>query len=260
MPPPQSGRGMRSSERPLATSSRSDALAGGQRADLVRGRARHDQSVGALELDRAARAAQKRRQPAGIFALRTSVPPAPSRPSTSSTEPLARRTPGRSRPRRPRAQRHLGEDGSTRVRRGRARPRRAAGRAPSECRVGRVRWWARRGSEPWVAEQRGGYREPLAHAHRVVLHAPAGRPAGVDEAEYLVDPRVGVTAGRGEHTQVVATAATDGSSPPRAPRRRALGRASCGRGGRRRCPHRSPSGLGRAACAASCSCPRRSVR
>ena len=60
----------------------------------------------------------------------------------------------------------------------------------------------------WVAEQRGGYREPLAHAHRVVLHAPAGRPAGFDEAEYLVDPRVGVTAGRGEHTQVVATAAT----------------------------------------------------
>ena len=86
-----------------------------------------------------------------------------------------------------------------------------------------------------IAQQRRGDREPLAHAHRVALHAPVGGAGQVDLLEHLAHARLGVAAGGGEHAQVVAAAATrDGSSPPRAPRRRGRSGAAAARSGRRR--------------------------
>jgi hypothetical protein len=39
----------------------------------------------------------------------------------------------------------------------------------------------------WIAEQRTGEREPLAHAERVRLHAPPGSTLELDQAQGLVD-------------------------------------------------------------------------
>ena len=58
-----------------------------------------------------------------------------------------------------------------------------------------------------VAEQRGGDRQPLAHAHRVALHAPVRRVLQLHEVEQLVDAALRMPARRREHAQVVAARA-----------------------------------------------------
>jgi hypothetical protein len=57
---------------------------------------------------------------------------------------------------------------------------------------------------PGIAEQRRRDRQPLAHAHRVALHAAAALVGEADGREHLVDPPGGVPAGGGQHAQVIA--------------------------------------------------------
>ena len=58
-----------------------------------------------------------------------------------------------------------------------------------------------------VAEQRGGDREPLAHAHRVALDAAVGGLGQPDGVEHLLDALDRVLAGHGQDAQVVARGA-----------------------------------------------------
>ena len=111
-----------------------------------------------------------------------------------------------------------------------------------------------------LAEQRGGEPEPLPHAERVALHAPAGGRLELDQAQHLVDARV---AGSRRRARACADGrgrtGPDGSPSPRAPRRPAARRASrCGSTAcRRPARARSSARRGRAASAASWSCQRR---
>jgi hypothetical protein len=55
-----------------------------------------------------------------------------------------------------------------------------------------------------IPEQRAGDREPLAHAHRVALHAAIGGALELDVAEHLADTAGRVLSGDGQDPQMVA--------------------------------------------------------
>ena len=114
-----------------------------------------------------------------------------------------------------------------------------------------------------VAEQRGGDRQPLAHAHRVALHAAVG---GVGRGRRRRAPRrrgpAGCSPVGGQHAQVVARGAAgvergvlEHGADLRARAVELLVAPTVERRGARR-----SAGRGRAARAASCSCRRRSGR
>ena len=114
-----------------------------------------------------------------------------------------------------------------------------------------------------VSEQRGRDGQPLAHAHRVPLHAPVGRAAG--EVHLLRAPHRPAPAGdrprRPAHAGGCGRCGRDGSSPPPAPRPPARSDARAPRScGRRSWPRRRPRARGPGASEASCSCRRRWAR
>jgi hypothetical protein len=59
-----------------------------------------------------------------------------------------------------------------------------------------------------VAEQRGGDRQALTHAHRVALHTPVGGVAEPDRGQDLLDAVMRMVSRDGQDPQVVAGAAT----------------------------------------------------
>ena len=61
--------------------------------------------------------------------------------------------------------------------------------------------------ETRVAEQRGGNRQALAHAHRVALHAAVRGGVETDRGEHLLHAPSRMLSGRGKHAQMVAAAA-----------------------------------------------------